>query len=457
MENLFCYNITYHKKERIDMTKTELKQNWEKVIGLLYSELDAVVVNTFFLHLIPDKVSESEEKIYLISENSKFYQTTINHYQDNIVKATQKVFGTALFAVIVESSDNEDKDPQQIVDSLNPKYTFDSFVQGPTNRMACAASMAVADGFTKTYNPLFLYAGSGLGKTHLMHAIGHFVKVHKPKKKILYVSAETFVSELIEAIRTKKQNQFKDKYRKVDYLLFDDVQFIEGNKTAEEELYNTFEALRAANKQMVFTSDRPPKELGDIPERLVSRFVWGVMVDIQPPDYETRMAILKNKALLENINISNPKIIEVFDLIAHSIHNNIRELEGAFTRVVAFSALSGEPITLSLAKKVLSDVVVEDKKAISPEKIKEAVADYYGISVDDLNSSKRSRNISYPRHIAIYLIRKELGLSYPNIGKLFGGKDHTSIMHSVEVISEELKYSKELSFTLNAIMEKVRD
>ena len=457
MENLFCYNITYHKKERIDMTKTELKQNWEKVIGLLYSELDAVVVNTFFLHLIPDKVSESEEKIYLISENSKFYQTTINHYQDNIVKATQKVFGTALFAVIVESSDNEEKDPQQIVDSLNPKYTFDSFVQGPTNRMACAASMAVADGFTKTYNPLFLYAGSGLGKTHLMHAIGHFVKVHKPKKKILYVSAETFVSELIEAIRTKKQNQFKDKYRKVDYLLFDDVQFIEGNKTAEEELYNTFEALRAANKQMVFTSDRPPKELGDIPERLVSRFVWGVMVDIQPPDYETRMAILKNKALLENINISNPKIIEVFDLIAHSIHNNIRELEGAFTRVVAFSALSGEPITLSLAKKVLSDVVVEDKKAISPEKIKEAVADYYGISVDDLNSSKRSRNISYPRHIAIYLIRKELGLSYPNIGKLFGGKDHTSIMHSVEVISEELKYSKELSFTLNAIMEKVRD
>ena len=457
MENLFCYNITYHKKERIDMTKTELKQNWEKVIGLLYSELDAVVVNTFFLHLIPDKVSESEEKIYLISENSKFYQTTINHYQDNIVKATQKVFGTALFAVIVESSDNEEKDPQQIVDSLNPKYTVDSFVQGPTNRMACAASMAVADGFTKTYNPLFLYAGSGLGKTHLMHAIGHFVKVHKPKKKILYVSAETFVSELIEAIRTKKQNQFKDKYRKVDYLLFDDVQFIEGNKTAEEELYNTFEALRAANKQMVFTSDRPPKELGDIPERLVSRFVWGVMVDIQPPDYETRMAILKNKALLENINISNPKIIEVFDLIAHSIHNNIRELEGAFTRVVAFSALSGEPITLSLAKKVLSDVVVEDKKAISPEKIKEAVADYYGISVDDLNSSKRSRNISYPRHIAIYLIRKELGLSYPNIGKLFGGKDHTSIMHSVEVISEELKYSKELSFTLNAIMEKVRD
>ena len=441
------------------MTKTELKQNWEKVIELLYEELDAVVVETFFVPLAVSRYSESEGKIYLIIENSRFYQNAINHYQDNIVRATEKIFGKPLFAVITESASSaeEEIDEQQKEDYLNPKYTFDSFVQGPTNRMACAASMAVADGFTKTYNPLFLYAGSGLGKTHLMHAIGHFVKRHKPRKKILYVSAETFVSELIEAIRNKKQNQFKDKYRKVDYLLFDDVQFIAGNKVAEEELYNTFEALRAANKQMVFTSDRPPRELGDIPERLVSRFVWGVMVDIQPPDYETRMAILKNKALLENVDISKQEVIEVFDLIAHSIHNNIRELEGAFTRVLAFSAFSGEPINTALARKVLSDVIVEDKKDLDPEKIKKAVADYYGITVDDLESSKRSRKISYPRHIAVYIIRKELGLSYPVIGSLFGGKDHTSIMHSYEVISEELKYSKELSYTLNDIMGKVRE
>ena len=441
------------------MTKTELKQNWEKVLELLYAELESVVVDTFFAPLSVSKLSESDGKIYLTIENSRFYQNAISHYQDNIVKATESVFGKPLFAVVTESlvSSEEEIDEQQKEDYLNPKYTFDSFVQGPTNRMACAASMAVADGFTKTYNPLFLYAGSGLGKTHLMHAIGHFVKRNKPKKKILYVSAETFVSELIEAIRTKKQNQFKDKYRKVDYLLFDDVQFIAGNKVAEEELYYTFEALRAANKQMVFTSDRPPKELGEIPERLVSRFVWGVMVDIQPPDYETRMAILKNKALLENVDISKKEVIEVFDLIAHSIHNNIRELEGAFTRVLAFSAFSGEPINTSLAKKVLSDVIVEDKKDVNPEKIKKAVAEYYGITVEDLESSKRSRKISYPRHIAVYLIRRELGLSYPVIGGLFGGKDHTSIMHSYEVISEELKYSKELGITLNAIMEKIRD
>jgi len=440
------------------MTKTELKQNWNKVIELLYSELDEVVVSTFFQPLSPAKLSEAEGKIYLISENSHFYQNVINHHQDLIVKATETVFGKPYFAVVSESikSEAEEKDEQQKEDYLNPKYTFDTFVQGPTNRMACAASMAVADGFTKTYNPLFLYAGSGLGKTHLMHAIGHFVKLHKPRKKILYVSSETFVSELIEAIRTKKQNQFKEKYRKVDYLLFDDVQFIAGNKTAEEELYNTFEALRAANKQMVFTSDRPPKELGDIPERLVSRFVWGVMVDIQPPDYETRMAILKNKAILENVSVDQ-NVIEVFDLISHNIKNNIRELEGAFTRVLAFSTFSGEHITLSLAKKVLSDVVEEEKSVITPEKIKYAVADYYGIAVEDLDSKKRSREISYPRHIAIYLIRKELELSYPAIGKIFGGKDHTSIMHSCDVISEELETSKDLSSTLDAIIKKVEE
>ena len=440
------------------MNKTELKQNWAKVLEILYSELEDVIVNNFFAHLVPAKVSESEGNIYLLSENSRFFQTTINHYQDNVVRATEKVFGKPLFAVVTESLRSEEEiDEQQKEDFLNPRYTFDSFVQGPTNRMACAASMAVADGFTKTYNPLFIYAGSGLGKTHLMHAIGHFVRRNKPRKKILYVSAETFVSELIEAIRNKKQNQFKDKYRKVDYLLFDDVQFIAGNKVAEEELYNTFEALRAANKQMVFTSDRPPRELGDIPERLVSRFVWGVMVDIQPPDYETRMAILKNKALLENVDTSSQETVEVLDLIAHSIHNNIRELEGAFTRVLAFSALSGEPINVPLAKRVLSDIIVEDKKDVTPEKIKKAVAEYYGISAEDLDSSKRSRNISYPRHIAIYLIRKEIGLSYPAIGKIFGGKDHTSIMHSCEVISSELEYSKELSLALGAIMEKIND
>jgi len=438
------------------MNKTEFKQNWEKVIELLYTELDPVIVSTFFKPLIPTKISESEGKMYFYSENSHLFQNTINHNQETVVKITEKVFGKPYFAVVTESESQENiKDVQQQEDYLNPKYTFDSFVPGPTNRMAYAASMAVADGFTKTYNPLFIYAGSGLGKTHLMHAIGQFVKLHKPRKKILYVSAETFVSELIEAIRLKKQNQFKEKYRKVDYLLFDDVQFIAGNKTAEEELYYTFETLRSNNKQMVFTSDRPPKELGDLPERLVSRFVWGVMVDIQPPDYETRMAILKNKAILENVDISRKETIEVFDIIAQNIKNNIREMEGAFTRVLAFSAFSGEPITVSLAKKVLSDVIVEEKNEVTPEKIKKAVADYYGISVDDLNSSKRTRSIAYPRHIAIYLIRETLSLSYPVIGKIFGGKDHTSIMHSCEVISEELKYNKELSAALDVIIKNV--
>lgn len=441
------------------MTKTELKNNWTKVIDLLCEDYDRNVIDTFFGLLTPVKISEKEGLLYLYApDNSGFYQNMVKKYQDGIVAATEKVFGFPLIGKVIENDISEDEtiDSQQMEDVLNPKYTFASFVQGPTNRMACAASMAVADGFSKRYNPLFIYADSGLGKTHLMHAIGHFVKQHKPKKKILYVNAETFISELIEAIRTKNTKAFKDKYRKVDFLLFDDVQFISNSKAAEDELFNTFEALHTVGKQMVFTSDRPPKELGDIPERLASRFVWGMTVDIQPPDYETRMAILKNKAMLENIQVDNKEIIEVFDLIAQNVRNNIRELEGALTRVLAFSAMMDLPITTELARSVLSDIITEPEKDITPANIKKAVAEYYGLKVADLESSKRSRDIAFPRHIAVYLIRNRLDLSYPAIAKLFGKKDHTSIMHSCEVIENELKTNKEFSNTLDAIMDKIK-
>lgn len=440
------------------MNKTELKTKWAEVIELLSENTDPVIIETFFNPLVPSKISDSENLIFLAAPyNSSFFQNTVKNNQNYIIDATSKVFGKSFMATVVDTDmlEEDEKDEQQKEDSLNPKYTFSSFVQGPTNRMACAASMAIADGFSKKYNPLFIYAGSGLGKTHLMHAIGHFVKQHKPKKKILYVSAETFTSELIEAIRTKKQQQFKDKYRKVDYLLFDDVQFIK-NQAVEDELFNTFEALYNNGKQMVFTSDCPPKDLGDIPDRLRSRFVWGMMVDIQPPDYETRMAILKNKALLENIPVDNRDIIEVFDLIAQNVKSNIRELEGAFTRVVAISALSGDPITPSLAKKVLFDIITEPEKNITPELIKKKVAEYYGLKVSDLDSSKRSREIAFPRHIAIYLIRNELDLSYPNIAKIFNKKDHTSIMHSCDVIEQQIKNDPDFLSTLNAIINNIK-
>lgn len=444
------------------MNKTELKQNWAKVLSILEQEggINSLILDTFFVPLTPSRLSEKEGKLYLLSpqsQGSSYYQNTIKIHQDELIPALEQVFGMTLFAEVIDTDRNEEdeRDNQQKEDYLNPRYTFESFISGASNRMAYAASCAVADGYTKKFNPLFIYAGSGLGKTHLMHAINHYVIQHKPRKKVLYVSAETFTTELQEAIHLRKQSQFRDKYRKVDYLLFDDVQFIAKYDFVKEELFNTFEALYNSGKQMVFTSDRPPKELGDIPERLTSRFVWGIMVDIQTPDYETRMAILKNKALLENLNVSDNNLIEVFDLIARSIKNNIRELEGAFTRVLAMSSLLGEPITLSLAKNVLSDLVAENAQDITPEKIKKTVAEYYSIKVSDIESKNRAREIAYPRHIAIYLTRTILGLSYKNIAKIYNKKDHTSIMHSCEVIEYDIKTSKDFSNTIDAICRKI--
>ena len=278
-----------------------------------------------------------------------------------------------------------------------------------------------------------------------MHAIGHYVSQKRKKKKYIYVSAETFTTELIEAIRNKTQQAFKDKYRKVDYLLFDDVQFIAGNKAVEDELFNTFEALYNANRQLVFTSDRPPKELNGIPDRLISRFNWGLPVDIQPPEYETRMAILKNKAILEGLDISDQNLVAVMDVIAQSVVSNIRELEGSFTRVLAHSTLTGEKIDLSLAKKVLTDVFKTKDSELNPADIKKAVSSYYKIKVSEMESSKRARNIAYPRQIAIYMIRELCpNYSFPKLGELFGGRDHTSILYSYEKIRDEIKTSPEL-------------
>ena len=438
------------------MTKTELKTNWEKVLLLMKGSLDDLAINTFFRVLTPVKLSEKEEKLYLTAPKESdysFYQSRVSAHQENLIECIAKVFGKPYIAQVTETesySDNEDIFAAE--DRLNPKYTFESFVDGPNNRLAYAASVAVAEGYSKHYNPLFLYGGSGLGKTHLMHAIGHYVSQNRPRKKYIYVSAETFTAELIEAIKNKTQQAFKDKYRKVDFLLFDDVQFIAGSDAVKEELFNTFEALYNANKQLVFTSDRPPKELNGIPERLISRFNWGLPADIQPPEFETRMAIIKNKAILEGLDISDPSLNQVMELIAQSVESNIRDLEGAFNRVLAHANFIGENITPALAKKVLTDVFKTKESEISPNSIKKAVANYYKIKVNEMDSPKRSRNIAYPRQIAIYLVRELCpNYSFPKIGEIFGGRDHTTILHSYEKICDELKISKELGHTIDII------
>ena len=426
------------------MTKAELKANWDKVLELLRRHTENLVVDTFFSPLTPIKITEKDQKILLLApseSNYAFYQSRVNYYQSSLNECIVSVFGKP-YSVEVTEKESEQENPAQEDDTLNPKYTFESFVDGPNNRLAYAASVSVAEGYSRQYNPLFLYGGSGLGKTHLMHAIGHYVSQKRNRKKYIYVSAETFTAELIEAIRTKTQQAFKDKYRKVDYLLFDDVQFIAGNKAVEEELFNTFEALYNSNRQLVFTSDRPPKELNGIPDRLISRFNWGLPVDIQPPEYETRMAILKNKAVLEGLDIKDPNLIAVMEVIAQGVVSNIRELEGSFTRVLAHAALTGEKITLSLARKVLTEVFKTKESELNPSDIKKAVASYYKIKVSEMESPKRSRNIAYPRQIAIYLIRELCpNYSFPKIGEIFGGRDHTTILHSYEKICDEIKYT----------------
>ena len=442
------------------MNKTELKAAWDKILSLMENKEDRIVVDTFFKPLTPSKLSEKDQKFFLLAPKespSSFYQNMVNNYQENLMACITEVLGKPYFAEVVEVELPEDpEDPYTSEDTLNPKYTFESLVDGPNNRMAYAASVAVAEGYSKKYNPLFIYSGSGLGKTHLMHAIGHYVHQKRPRKKVLYVSAETFTAELIDAIRNKQQQAFKDKYRKVDYLLFDDVQFIAGNDAVQREMFNIFEALYNSNNQLVFTSDRPPKELNGLPERLISRFSWGLSVDIQPPSYETRFAILQNKALLEGQDIKDPDLVAVMDVIARNVDSNIRELEGSLNRVLAHSAFTGDKIDLALAKKVLTEVFVSKDAEITPADIKKAVANYFKIKVSEIESSKRSRSVAYPRQIAIYLIRELCpNYSFPKIAEIFGGRNHTSILYSYEKICEEIKSSPDVRNVIENIKSNI--
>jgi len=445
------------------MTKTELKTKWQEVLVKLSPELNSLIISTFFEPLKACKINEKEQKLILLDESgSGIMRTSATKYIDKVLPVVEAVFGKAYTLDIVDREPGEEESDEPVdlfqqEDALNPEYTFETFVNGSTNRLAFAASLAVSESFSKKYNPLFIYGGSGLGKTHLMHAIGNYVLRNRPKKKVLYVAAETFVSEFIEAVRTKSQVQFKNKYRKVDYLLFDDVQFIAGKSQAvEEELFNTFEALDNANKQIVFTSDRPPKELGDLPERLVARFSQGIPIDIQPPEYDTRMAILKNRAILEGLDVDDTDLIGSLDIIAQSIEGNIRELTGAFNRVKFSVIHEGGNFSVQRTKKILTEIFNIKDKEISPALIKKIVAKYYNIKVSDLESPKRSQNLAFPRQIAIYLIRENCPTySFPKIGEEFGGRDHTTIMHSYEKIENEIATVPDFKGTINHLQEMI--
>ncbi|PLR88789.1 chromosomal replication initiator protein DnaA [Bacillus halotolerans] len=336
---------------------------------------------------------------------------------------------------------------------LNPKYTFDTFVIGSGNRFAHAASLAVAEAPAKAYNPLFIYGGVGLGKTHLMHAIGHYVIDHNPSAKVVYLSSEKFTNEFINSIRDNKAVDFRNRYRNVDVLLIDDIQFLAGKEQTQEEFFHTFNTLHEESKQIVISSDRPPKEIPTLEDRLRSRFEWGLITDITPPDLETRIAILRKKAKAEGLDIPN----EVMLYIANQIDSNIRELEGALIRVVAYSSLINKDINADLAAEALKDIIPSSKpKVITIKEIQKVVGQQFNIKLEDFKAKKRTKSVAFPRQIAMYLSREMTDSSLPKIGEEFGGRDHTTVIHAHEKISKLLADDEQLQQHVKEIKEQLK-
>jgi len=327
---------------------------------------------------------------------------------------------------------------------LNPKYTFESFVVGPGNSMAHAAAMAVAEAPGKAYNPLFVYGGVGLGKTHLMHAVGHYARRRFPRIRVEYVSTETFTNDLISAIRSDRMNRFRERYRSVDMLLVDDVQFIAGKERTQEEFFHTFNTLYEDGKQILLTSDRPPREILTLESRLRSRFEWGLITDIQPPDLETRIAILKLNAERRGVQLDE----EVLEYVARQVSSNIRELEGALMRLIAYASLSGTAITPEVARSALADLFPAADTAVTMDEILNAVAEHYGVTPDELKARGRSKEVVRPRQVAMYLIRQLTGASLPEIGQFFGGRDHTTVLYATQKIGKLLAEDPELQRTV---------
>ena len=429
-----------------------LQDLWEQTLNVLKNEMSEVSFNTWMKSCNP--ISISEDTIKISVPNSFTRDILNNRYKDLVANSIQGICSKLYKLEFLISSEValEEKNKaikikgsplnEEISNTLNPKYTFDSFVIGNSNRFAHAASLAVAEAPAKAYNPLFIYGGVGLGKTHLMHAIGHYILENNPNAKVEYVSSEKFTNELINAIKHDKNEEFRNKYRHVDVLLIDDIQFIAGKEGTQEEFFHTFNALHDANKQIILSSDRPPKEIPTLEDRLRSRFEWGLIADIQVPDFETRMAILKKKADLERLNVPN----EVMVYVATKIKSNIRELEGALIRIVAYSSLTNREVSVDLASEALKDIISKKQgKSITIESIQDIVSSYFNLRVEDFKSQRRTRNVAYPRQIAMYLSRKLTDMSLPKIGEEFGGRDHTTVIHAYEKISENLKTDEGLS------------
>jgi chromosomal replication initiator protein len=435
---------------------------WQQAQHYLKDRLGETTFATWILPLIPNP--DNKQDILLEAPDIFFKDWVEQHYKQLIQEAIKAASPDQEVKVRLEAAKLALKDSpavslsikppeQQGAVNLNPRYTFENFVVGPSNRHAHAYSLAVAESPAKAYNPLFIYGGVGLGKTHLIQAICHQTKNRiKDNLKICYISSERFTNELIDAIQHHSTSAFRQRYRNVDVLVIDDIHFIAGKESTQEEFFHTFNTLYDAHKQIVISSDRPPKEISNLQERLVSRFGWGLTTDIQPPDLETRVAILKKK--IEREPVAMPD--EVIFFIAQLIKTNIRELEGALIRTIAYSLLEEKPITLDLAKEVLKDLLKEPQKLITVDFIQRCVAEEFGIALHELKTRRRNKQIVLPRQIAMYLSRELTELSLPEIGNSFGGKDHTTVLHSYKKIKEDLKVNEGLKEKVERVVQIIK-
>jgi chromosomal replication initiator protein len=447
---------------------------WSAVSGALQQTLAEPTYSAWFGRALPRRLDETGLELEVPNE---FIRGWISgHFMELVMAAAQSAHGAPLAVTLVVGDELDDESPEPAAASaptpalprsapsslptpapaavkLNRNATFDTFVIGPSNRFAHAAALAVAETPSQSYNPLFIHGATGLGKTHLLQAIAHYVTTATPEMTASYVTCETFTNDFIEALREKRIEQFKNRYRTYDVLLVDDIQFLSGREGIQEEFFHTFNTLHEAGSQIVLSSDRPPREISRLEDRLRSRFEWGLITDVQPPDLETRIAILRKKASRDRITIADG---EVLAAIAMRVQTNIRELEGALTRSVAFATLNGEPLTVELVRDVLSSQYPEDSRPVTIESVQRVVAEYFSVSVDELCGERRTQSVVFPRQVAMYLSRELTDLSLPRIGRSFGDRDHTTIHYGHNKIAKRMKEDRSIYNLLQELTATIR-
>ena len=450
----------------------QLKEQWDNILLHVKEEHDIMDVS-FNTWLLPLKIFAVDGNVVkILAPDAQMLRYIQKKYGLILQVSIEEVTGFACTLDFITEDDVKEKEkPEKMLiqntpgdvsqtalqnANLNPRYTFDTFVVGANNNLAHAAALAVAESPGEVYNPLFIYGGVGLGKTHLMHSIAHFILKNNPEAKILYVTSEKFTNELIDAIRNKNNistTEFREKYRNNDVLLIDDIQFIIGKESTQEEFFHTFNALYEAKKQIIISSDKPPKDMEILEDRIRSRFEWGLLADISSPDYETRVAILRKKEEMDGYNLDD----SIIEYIAKNIKSNIRELEGSLNKIIAYANLEKREVTMELAETVLKDIISpNDKKIITPEYIINTVAEHYDITPEDIIGTKRNSKVVYPRQIAMYLCRELANIPLKSIGQCMGNRDHTTIMHGCDKIEQELQNSQTTQKAIEILKKKLQ-